>query len=293
MPTRTTIGNLGTPSCNKQTGKPIRFIKVSQKDSTGALNKIPVGTTIDQAFYDAKVQNLDLTQRWYVSPAFKNFQSPKEDNVYQNFGDGTKSFIREGLRTYTGDFIELGSDFLCYLKPLECKNEAIYFLTEKNVIQGYSTDDSGDVYPIPVDELTTKLNYATDDAVESVMFNIDIPITVLDCQLKSVFGSTADLINTDGLIQMEAVASSPTGVGYTVSMSVYGMPYTGLVATDINGYDVTAGASIAVSSISGGSDGSYVVAFTSPTSGNVVRTEETATLTAKGFSFQAVTETIA
>ena len=293
MPTRTTIGNLGTPSCNKQTGKPIKFIKVAKKDSTGALNFVPSGTTIDQTFLDGKIRNLDLTQRWYMSPSFKNFDSPKEDPIYQTFGDGSKSFLREGLRTFTGDFIELGSDFLCYLKPLDCKDECFYIVTEKNNLVGYDPTGSGNLYPMPMEELVTKLNMAKDDSVESVMFTIDIPITLLDCQMKTVYDSTADFVNTNGLIQMEAVASSPTGTGYSVTMTVYGMPYTALDATDITGYDETASASIAVTSITGGSNGTYVIAFTSPTSTNVVRTEETAVLTAKGFSFQAVTETIA
>lgn len=290
---RTTIGNLGTPACNKQTGKPMRFIKVSLKDSTGAYNKIPAGTVIDQATYDASIQNIDTSVRWYVSPKFYEFDSPKEDNVYKTYGDTTKVFLREGLRTYTGIFSELGADFLCYLKPLECKDEAIYWLTEKNVIQGYSKDETGDVYPIPVSELTTKLGYAKDDDVDNVMFNIDIPITLKDCQLKSIFDSTADFIETNGLIQAEMAASSPSATGYTITMSVYGIAYTDLLATDITGYDETAGATIAVTSITGGAGGAYVVVFTAPTSSNVVRTEETAVLTGKGFSFNSVTETIA
>lgn len=293
MPKRTTIGNLGTPSCNRQTGKPIKFIKVSKKDSTGALNKIPAGTTIDKTYLDGKLQNTDLTLRWYMSPEFKNFDSPKEDFVYQTFGDGTKAPLREGLRTYTGDFIQVGSDFLCYLKPLECKDECVYMVTEKNVIQGYSIDDSGDVYPIPVTSLTTRLNYAKDDAVESVGFIIDIPITLKDCQLKSVFGATADFISSTGLVQVEAVTSLPTTSGYTIKLSAYGLPYTGLIATDVAGYDKTAGSSIAVTSVTAGVEGTYVIAFTSPTTGNVVETREASGLTAKGFSFQAVSEKIA
>lgn len=295
MTTRTTIGNLGTPSCNKQTGKPVKLIKVQKKDSTGAFNKIPFGTTIDDSYVSGLVQNIDTSVRWYPSPLFKTFTSPKEDTVYKTYGDGEKLKIRDGVRSYTGEFVQLGAEFLCNLNTIDCVNEAFYLVTDTNSIQGYSKDDSGDVYPIPVTELATVLNYATDDDIENVSFTIEIPNTVTDCSLETLFNAEANLLEVEGLVQLQVKAGTPTASGYSLTISGYGNAYPYLDATDLAGYDETADATIAVASISQttATSGIYVVTFTSPTATNVVRLDETAVLTAKGFSFNSVSETIA
>lgn len=295
MPTRTTIGNLGSPKCNHQTGKPLKLVKTQRKDSTGAFNKVAKGTVLSDTFLQGMVSNIDTSVRWYVSPEFKTFDSPKEDTVYKTYGDGAKKKIREGSRSFLGEFVELGSEFLCNLNDIVCKEEAFYLITDTNSLLGYSKDDSGDVYPMPVSELATMLGFAKDDDIENVKFTIDIPNSVKDCFLSTLYGVEGNLIELEGLVQLKALASTPTASGYTISLSGYGSNFTGLDATDLLGFDVTANASIAITSIAQttSQSGEYVVTFTSPTSGNIVSLSETATLTAKGFSFNTVTETIA
>ena len=53
------------------------------------------------------------------------------------------------------------------------------------MLQGYAKDETGDVYPMPIVELATKLNYAKDDDIENVSFNL-IDAEDLDQHYKEV-----------------------------------------------------------------------------------------------------------
>mgnify|MGYP003644213255 CR=1 FL=1 len=293
MPTTTTTKfyNLGTDTCITQAGKVVRFGRTSLKDSTGAYNKIAEGTVVDKAFWDALVQNIDVTKRVHVSPLIKEFASEAPEKKYKEYPDGTKYELADGPRTITGTFPEVPFRFIKYLQSSACSSDGMWLLTDKGNYIGYDRDGSGDSFPIPFKVLVGMGYFETSDDIQNVKFSLDIPNEVQDANLFPT-SATADLVNTNGLVQIEMKASAPSSTGYTISPNVYGLDYTALLSTDISGYDETADAVIAVTSITR-TGGNYVVVFASPTSTNVVRIQETAVLTAKGFSFNTVTETIA
>lgn len=293
------LSNLGTPDCIKQVGRPHKFIFNETKDSTGVFNKIASADVVNQLYVDGLIEELDLSKRWYLSPVVKNFLSTKADSVYQTFDDGTRSFLREGLRTFEGMFDKADSTFLKYLNSVNCANSSFYIITDNGNILGYTKDDSGDVYPIPVSLLVNILNLKTGDANQNVSFSLDIPLTVIDSQIATVYDIDADLVDAEGLIQLKAVASTPVALGYTLQLNNGGafgstIGYTGLTVIDLVAYNVTTDSPAVVASVTAtATAGEFLLTFTGAVATDVIRVSESATLTGAGFSFPSVSLAVA
>ena len=291
------ISNLGTPDCIKKMGRPCKLIFTELKGRTGAFNNIPAGQAVDTAYVTAAVGDNTLSQRWYPSPEVKEFLSVKGDPVNQDFDDGTSEFLREGPRSFTGLFKFADSKFVSYLKSVECAKSGFYIVTDQGNIVGYDRDGSGATFPIPVDVMTPTLNFESGDAIQSSTFTLTIPLLVIDSLFSTIYGATADLVGIEGLIQLTSTATVPTTSGFTLTLKGGGQfgytdPYTGLLLTDLVADNLTQSTSPTITTVAGGVGGVYVVTIGSVATGDVVTLSESSVLTAKGFSFNTVTETI-
>lgn len=288
------LSNLGTPECTKQMGRPYKFIFVNTKDSSGDFNKVASGDTVDQSYIDALVSNLDVTKRWFVSPEVKNFISTKGDQVFQTFDDDTRTPLREGLRTFEGMFNEADSSFLKDLESVKCSKASFFLITDEGNLIGYSKDSSGDVYPITIDLLVTKLNFKTGDANQNVMFTLDIPLNILDSEISTVYDIDADLVGAEGLVQLKSSVSTPVALGYTIQLNnggAYGstIGYKGLEIADLVAYNVTTDTSATVASVTAtATAGAFELTFTGAVATDIVRVSEGQDLLDAGFSFPSV-----
>lgn len=70
----------GQPGCVPIVGRDKFPIFFEYTDSAGALNGIPKGTVLSEAFLIAKLNNTDLTQKWYVFPEMFNIAAPPAEN---------------------------------------------------------------------------------------------------------------------------------------------------------------------------------------------------------------------
>lgn len=287
------IGNLGTPKCSKLMGRPYKMVFTQLKDSTGALNKIPAGTNIDDVYVGGFVANPDDSVRWYPTPEVKNFISTKADNVFQSFDDGTRQPLREGVRNFTGMFSQADNKFLCELDKIKCAKAGFYIVTDKNNYVGYDKDGSGDVYPIPVDVLDNVFNFTGADALQNVEFTLDIPLVVLDCKLATLYDNSADLVGLEGLFGLSAVASNAVAGGFTITIKgggVYGNtePYTGATISDFDVFNVTQASSTTVATLVESASGVYELTFTGAVSSDVIEVKPSTVLLSAGFDFEKV-----
>lgn len=288
------LSNLGTPECEKSIGKPVKLILGDLKNASNVYNKIASTDDLTDVFVSGKVESLDLTERWYFSPEIKEFTSTKEDTVYKTYADGSKKALREGLRTMAGIFSEADPVFLEFLNKAKCGKRGLYILTDKNVLVGYKKDETGDVYLLPIDVLASKFNFASDDDVQNVSFTLDIPLNILDSELSAVYGASADLVDTDGLVQLAGTLSTPVALGYSLDLRGsgafgYTSGYVGLVVGDLIAYNVTTQTLAVVASVNTtATEGLYDLTFTGAVATDVIRVSESATLTATGFSFPSV-----
>lgn len=288
--------NFGVPNCTEVMGSPFKIIGVKQKDSTGADNKIAAGTTIDQAFLDTRTKDLDLTTRWFITPEVKNFLSAKEDTEYVTYDDKSRDELSEGLRTFTGLFVGANGRYIKFLKSLGFSH--FFVITNLNVLIGYEKDDTGDIYPIKIDIFAPKLIFKNGSELQGASFVLDIPLSVKDENIMGFHGSTAELTEAEGLVQLDMELTVPTATGFTLTIGVAGQfgnssPFLDLATTDLIAFDVTADAPLVVASVTYVSDGVYIVAFTAAVSGNTVRVSESQALIDGGVSFNKRTNTLA
>tara|TARA_R110002167_G_scaffold343732_1_gene552896 strand:- start:854 stop:1759 length:906 start_codon:yes stop_codon:yes gene_type:complete len=291
------VSNLGKPDCTQTVGRPSKLVFVSKKDAAGAYNKISSTDVLTDLFIDGKVQNVNEKSRWHFSPIAKDFLSVTSDATYKSYDDETRRKIRGGVRTFTGEFPEADHNFACYLEKFKCAGFGFFLVSETNVITGYKKDESGDTYPMPIELLEASYNFESGDNIQNVTFEMEIPRTVSDCALSSIFGASGDLVGTEGLIQLSMVASSPSSTGYTVTVAgggAYGstVAYTGLDASDLSAVDAT-GSAVVIGSLTHTANGIYTIVFTAVSSADVVTVSETATLLAKGLAVNSTSETIA
>ena len=275
------VSNLGKPDCTQTVGRPSKLVFVSMKDTAGAYNKIASTDLLTSSFIDGKVQNVDEKSRWYFSPTAKDFISNLSDATYKSYDDETRRKIRDGVRTFTGEFPEADHNFACYLEKFKCAGYGFFLVSETNVITGYKKDTSGDTYPMGIELLESMYNFESGDNIQNVTFEMEIPRNVSDCALSSVFGAEGDLVGTDGLIQLSMVASAPTSTGYT-----------GLDVADLSANDAT-GSAVIIGSVSHTANGIYTLVFTGVSSADVVTVNGTATLLGKGLAVNSTSETIA
>ena len=291
------VSNLGKPDCTQTVGRPSKLVFVSTKDASGAYNKISSTDLLTSSFIDGKVQDLDEKSRWYFSPTAKDFISNLSDATYKSYDDETRRKIRDGVRTFTGEFPEADHNFACYLEKFKCAGYGFFLVSETNVITGYKKDASGDTYPMGIELLESMYNFESGDNIQNVTFEMEIPRNVSDCALSSVFGAEGDLVGTEGLIQLSMVASAPTATGYTVTVAgggAYGssVAYTGLDVADLSASDAT-GSAVIIGSVSHTANGIYTLVFTGVSSADVVTVNGTATLLGKGLAVNSTSETIA
>src|SRR4030067_246251 len=79
-----------------------KLMAVQTFDSTGARNKIPFTATLNQAYFDALINQSDISKRWSPFPAMKNIDDKRGENKTFEFDDQTTEFLAEGARKFVG-----------------------------------------------------------------------------------------------------------------------------------------------------------------------------------------------
>lgn len=132
-----------------------KLIAVKTYDSTGAKNAISLSATLNQAFFDALVNNADLTKRWYPLPEMKQIVDTRADNQYFDFDDNTQKFIREGVRKCTAMLAtESGANtpqMKELIEQLRCDKYSFYIVTTANQLIGNISSDEASLEPIKID----------------------------------------------------------------------------------------------------------------------------------------------
>jgi hypothetical protein len=242
----TGFGNLGYPNCVDKFGIARRDIYVSTFDSDGNRNYIDPTVAIDDTFLEERLNDPDVTKRWYLSPSFKAFTSEKADTEYEEFTDGSKERIRKGVRTRTYSYVKKSTVFLDKLSQNECGDLSVFSVSDNGSIMGLGEDD-GFLYPIKISAFDTTWMEATDEAVEKVMASYDFDVSVFEGDIRFILGSEIDanFDNYQGLLDVYMTdVSNISGAGasgtfdstFKFSYGSYGNEFVleGLELTDVS-----------------------------------------------------------
>jgi hypothetical protein len=277
--------NSGQPTCKgTNLAVPRKPIMVPKYRSDGTLNKITLPETLNQAFYTALVNNVDRSQRWYPLPKFVNAEISKAESVYETNNDGSKTFVSEGVRSFTAKFPTMQPQYISVLKSGNCNEMAVYFVDKNGSLQGMSNGTENELYPFDLNANTFNaiLNWATDTTATSVDFSFEFATDMLDENIRIITSGdmvSVNLLNLEGLYDAKKTVVS-TGQTSTV-FKLYAdslnqakkVAITGLTATDFAIYNVTDSAAVTILTATEtvGVAGEYTLTYASQTIADVLR----------------------
>lgn len=309
-----TVQNTGTPSCKTLMRDAEMVILVPKYGSDGSLNRIDLTDTLDQTYFDNKVNAVDSLgaavdplDRWYPLPRLKNPTSERGDNVYQEYDDATRNFVHQGVRPYT--FL-LPNQEPAYLKKLEsfaCQ-EFGFFIVDKNKALIGMGDDPLYLRPIWVDQDTFVATYGFPSAttVPTITVTFNFHIDEQDGDLKQINASEispVNLLNLKGLLDVYATYSAISTTGATMKLytkfgsSLNPKVVPGLLTTDFydaiggtadNVYNTTDSLAVAIATFAENPDGTYALTWAAQTSADKIRV----TPVKAGFDFTEVTASL-
>lgn len=287
----TPLNNTGLPGCIPTWGVFKKLIAVPKYKADGTLNYIDLTDTLDSAYFTALVNHADATERWYPLPSMKNVEAPKADSILETYNDGSTSFVQEGARSFTGLLVGQNAQYAGQLKAARCTEFGVFAVDKDGNLIGYTNNESGKLYPIPVDKNTWApiWQIPTDTTIQKIQLNFSFDVNMLDDYLAQITSSDmtgVNLLNLDGLIDIYSTIVSCTTTLLTIKLyTKYGSAVNpivdhGLLAAnffDVAGgtasrlYNVTTSAAVTITSVTENPDGTYAIAYAAQTSADVLR----------------------
>ena len=286
------------------------IVAVPTYDSTGAKNSIPVSATLNQAYFDALVNQTDDSKRWRPLPSMKNIADLRADATFFEFDDNTSEFVHEGARKFTGLIPSLSGkgavspEMKAIIESIRCTDTSVYIISVGNQLIGQLSADGLSLEPIQIDEQSIYANFmkATNAQGQhiAVQFNFaasakDENLAMFDC---SELGD-ANLLGLKGLLDIcgETVSTSTTTIEIKLK-SNFGTPKNpigapGLVITDFISsfdsvpsrvYNETDSLNVTLISVVETSYSTYLLTFAAQTANDVIVVKPTKT----GFDFDCV-----
>ncbi len=237
------LQNTGTPSCVPLFGVTKQYILVPLVADDGTENKINPATTLDSAYFTALINQADDSKRWYPTGPLKNVAGERADAIFETFEDGSKYFIRQGIRNVSALILKQGPELLAQLNANRCSTFGVFIIDNNGSIYGKVKNNDGFLYPIEVDANTfyAKMVFTTDTTIQKLMLQFEWGVDERDEDLRMIAASSITGINLASVLGLMNVYCSITSTTQTVMtlkiFSKFGnivtnYPITGLVTAD-------------------------------------------------------------
>jgi hypothetical protein len=278
--------NTGLPNCIGELIKDSqKLIMVSRYNNAGTLNKIPAGTLLNQAFFDALVVNVDRSVRLYPLPKHVNAEIAKEASVFETFTDGSKQFIHEGVSNFKCTYAGKQPSFLSILKSGRCTDMAVYIVDKNGALVGLSNGEADVLYPFALNKNTTDAIYkwATASTGSNIEYMFEFDTNQKDEEIVKIDSAdmvSVNLLNLQGLIDAKVKYTSTGQTSMVVKLFAVGgsvatpVAIQGLLAANFALYNVTTPGAITIATAveSTVTPGTYTLTWVaSQTIGNVIR----------------------
>jgi len=235
--------NTGRPNCIPIFGVTKQLILVPMIADDGSENSIDPTDTLNNAYFTSLINQSDDSKRWYPSGALKNVTGERADPIMESFEDGSKVFIRQGVRTFTGMILKGGPVLLNQLNSNRCSTFGVFMIDTDGSIYGKVKNDDGLLYPIEVQaaSFNGKLVFTTDTTIEKIMLMFEWGVDERDEDLRMIQATSITGINlasVGGLIDVyyKVVSASTTSIVVDIFNKygnfVTGSPIEGLLQTD-------------------------------------------------------------
>ena len=215
-----TLGNTGQPSGVGKFGIG-RLILIQKTFNNGVRNGIPAGSTYDQAFIDAYINATDDTKMFPVGN-LKNVTAVREASTFETFGDGSQSFVRQGVKPFTAFIPDTETVYLGKIKQGGCEDLQIYLVDECGNIRGTESTDGLNLYGTKVQRNTWDPIYKerTDAETNGITLNFQFDINELDESLRMIASTELDFnaLALTGLVDVLSTVGAITAASVVIDL---------------------------------------------------------------------------
>ena len=247
-------------------------------DSAGALNSIDTTATLDQAYWDAKINAANTLDRFYPTPPINNVADERGDPTTETDNEGNNYIVRDEPRAISFEFIKGGisSTFLGSLKRWSCEKASAFMLDACGNLWGKKSADGTTLLPAPIKFQTmyAKGVRKTGSTVAKNMVQFEWDMADEDWAGISADQIDVDILELMGLIDVNlsnASGLSTTSVTFDAK-TAFG-PYNNKTLvdgrdglTDWNVFNATSSASVTVLTNTESPAGTYTITYVAQTS---------------------------
>lgn len=234
-------------------------------DSAGNLNTINLETAAsDPTYIKGLINHIDPSKRLYPLPKMKNVDVKRESAMTKEWSDKTKSFIEQGIKTFTG--IVIDQDGAC--PKMEGKlNE----LRGGDKLSVYKVDKSGTLggaYVLGSENLMRGVQIEKGSIYAVLNDAIDTDVTQINFQ----FAFSQTEFDKDGIIFLQSENKCPMKnlVGLMdVTMTVVGTPSASQIVVELNTDGGTQVNKTVVTGLDASTAGACFISFNTSTAGKV------------------------
>lgn len=276
-------GNTGVPFCSPLQDVPYSVIIVPKYGTNGERNAIDLeNDTLDQAYFDGKINAALWQDRWFPLPAMENVETARAESLSETANSGNIYRIKDGVRSFTGYIFEQSAKLVEKLKEWECIEFGVYEIDQSGSIAGQLSNDGTKLYPREVlkGSLDALLVNATDSTVQKIMLTFNYAQSVKDGKIGIITSANlggADLLQLRGLLDVNLKASAPaqTTDCYVKATLDYGdvlnpILVEGLVLADFVVFNKTQSTAVTPTAVTEGAPGDYVIEFAAQTSADIL-----------------------
>ncbi len=266
------LSNTGVPACVPIQSVTSTLIMVPLKSNAGVDNAIDLSVAVPT--WSTLVNQSDESQRWFPLPQFENVELPKADSQFEEANSGRKAFLRQGVRSFSGELWADDSSptLLSKLQNNRCVEFGVYIIDVNGNLVGSKVGDK--LYPIAVDNpsFDPKYMFATDSTISKIMVGFDFYRLFDEGTMYMITPEEAGINFNDleGLIDVnfaDLTQVANTSVTFNAEFD-YGTAYNpiklkGLVASDFELYNNTTSTSETIGSATENLplEGNYTIAF--------------------------------
>ena len=151
------LGDTGLPGCQPIASVARKFIQVPLVADDGTEFSIAANATLDQAFFDALINQSDRTKAIFPWPVMDNVENVRGDAVTETLNSGKNIIVQQGTKTFTGVVVNQSPSFLDKVESGACVKFGYYIVDiDGNLIGKIKNGDTSALYPIAVDNDTFK-----------------------------------------------------------------------------------------------------------------------------------------
>lgn len=223
--------NPGMLSCVPVATRDAFKIYVSYYDSTGAINKVPAGTVINQAYITAKLNHTDPTVRWYITPKIENNTPAPAEMETESIGNQTFSTGEDIKQAETFEHVRKDANpaLVAFYDSIACVTMGEFSISRSGQLKGMN-DGEGNLIPKKLQDGSLNASYvpALPGQTQRIM------VTRTDDELEN--DSFVDFIDVDQIAYsalkwrlLQPVELTPYILSATATAIVFKLQTTGSV----------------------------------------------------------------